>query len=261
EDHISNTPRQILILQALGLPVPDYAHIALVVAANGAPLSKRAGSRTIRELRDTGFLPIAVNNYLARLGHTYYDDTFMTLGDLADGFELTHVSHSPARFDEAHLMHWQREAVHTASDDALWAWVSNDELLGLVPADKRAAFISTVRANITMPTDAREWARIIFTDNHFALGDGIRDVLRETPPTYFDQVLKTYETCAGKFDAFGQLLQDRTGRRGAAAYRPVRLALTGRERGPELVRLLEIMSADRIRRRLLAAKEVAENRG
>jgi len=82
EDHLTNTPRQILLLQALGLPVPDYAHIALVVGADGAPLSKRTGSRSVQELREAGFLPTAIHNYLARLGHTYEDNGFMALDKL-----------------------------------------------------------------------------------------------------------------------------------------------------------------------------------
>ena len=256
DDHLSNTPRQILILRALGLPVPGYAHIGLVVASGGAPLSKREGGRTVRELREAGFLPLAVTNYLARLGHTYSDDRLMNLGDLAAGFDLAHVSHSPARFDQTHLRHWQREAVQAATPDVLWHWLSH-VLDALVPTDKRQMFVSDVRANITLPADAREWAQVIFSDEWFALTDGARQVIAGAMPEYFERALEAYEACVGEPDKFGQMLQTQTGKRGAAAYRPVRLALTNRERGPELARLLELMPADRIRQRLRAAKQIA----
>ncbi len=256
DDHLSNTPRQILILRALDLPVPAYGHIALVVAEDGAPLSKREGSSTIRELREQGYLPQALNNYLARLGHTSYDDSFMDLAGLAASFDLRHVSRSPARFDEGHLRHWQREAVNAVSPAEFWNWLG-DGLDAWVPADKRPAFAEAVRTNINFPVDASEWARVIFSDEHFALTDGARQVLAGVAPSYFDQVLETYTACAGKFEDFPLVLQTRTGKKGAAALRPVRLALTNRERGPELVRLLAIIPATRVRERLLAAKAIA----
>lgn len=256
DDHLSNTPRQILILQALGLPVPEYAHIGLVVAFDGSPLSKREGSRTVRELREAGFLPLALANYLARLGHTYFDDSLMDLVGLATGFNLAHVSRSPARFDETHLLHWQREAVQAVSTNVLWQWLSH-ALDVQVPDDKREAFVSGVRANITLPADALEWAQVIFSDESFVLTDGARQVIAGAMPEYFDQALEAYEACIGEVERFGQMLQTKTGKKGAAAYRPVRLALTNRERGPELARLLELMPDDRIRQRLRSAKKIA----
>ena len=68
EDHLTNTPRQIMLLEALGLPAPEYAHIALVMDAYGTPLSKRIFSQSVEDLRAAGFLPAALHNYLARLG-------------------------------------------------------------------------------------------------------------------------------------------------------------------------------------------------
>jgi nondiscriminating glutamyl-tRNA synthetase len=257
DDHLSNTPRQILILRALGLPVPAYGHIALVVAEDGAPLSKREGSSTIRELREQGYLPQALNNYLARLGHTSYDDAIMDLAGLAVDFDLTRVSRSPTRFDEGHLRHWQREAVNAALPAELWLWL-DDAVETWVPPDERQIFAEVVRTNINFPVDAKEWAQVIFSDQDFVLTDGARQVLANVAPSYFDQVLEVYTACAGKFEDFSQKLQARTGKKGAAALRPVRLALTNRERGPELVRLLEIMPADRIHQRLHAAKIIAE---
>jgi nondiscriminating glutamyl-tRNA synthetase len=256
DDHLSNTPRQILILQALGLPVPEYGHIALVVAEDGAPLSKREGSSTIRELREQGYLPQALNNYLARLGHTSYDDSCMDLAGLAAGFDLTRVSRSPARFDEGHLRHWQREAVNAASPAELWHWLGH-AVDTWVPPDERSVFAEAVRTNINFPVDAKEWAQVIFSDQDFVLTDGARQVLATVAPSYFDQVLEVYTACAGKFEDFSQKLQARTDKKGAAALRPVRLALTNRERGPELVRLLAIMPEARVRQRLLAAKAIA----
>src|SRR5262249_54002568 len=78
EDHVANTPRQLLILQGLNLPEPEYGHISLIVGPDGSPLSKRHGSRSIKELREEGYLSQAIVNYLARLGHFYSETMFMS---------------------------------------------------------------------------------------------------------------------------------------------------------------------------------------
>src|SRR3990167_7034335 len=100
EDHLTNTPRQIMMLEALHLPVPHYAHISLIIGGDGAPLSKRTGSRSVQELRAEGFHPIAIDNYLARLGHHYEEETkLMSLDELAATFKIESLGSAPARFD------------------------------------------------------------------------------------------------------------------------------------------------------------------
>ncbi len=86
EDHISNTPRQLLLLRALGLREPRYGHLALIVGEDGAPLSKRHGATSLGELREQGYLAAALNNYLARLGHSYTDDSLLDMAGLACRF-------------------------------------------------------------------------------------------------------------------------------------------------------------------------------
>lgn len=257
EDHLTNTPRQMLILQALDLPIPDYAHIALVVGASGAPLSKREGSRTIRELRDTGFLPLAINNYLARLGHTYDDNSLMTLHALAMDFDIARLHRAPARFDEAQLMHWQHEAVRVASDAELWSWMG-EKVHALVPEATYRAFVETVRPNVSLPHDALDWARNLFTDESFTVSGRSREIILDTPASYFECFLELYEQFHSDLHLLvGRELPARTGRKGAAVFQPLRAALTNKLRGPELARLLEIMPPDRIRSRIEYAKEAA----
>ena len=135
EDHLTNTPRQILLLQALGLTIPKYAHIALVVDRDGAPLSKRQGSKTIEELRETGYLPAAINNYLARLGHTYEATGYLPLAQLAAEFDVDRLHKSPARFDETQLRHWQKETILKLSDEELWAWLTQHKFQGIPAID------------------------------------------------------------------------------------------------------------------------------
>jgi len=113
-DHLNNTPRQIQLYQALGLPIPQFAHIPLIHGADGAKMSKRHGSVAITEYREHGYLPHAVNNYLARLGWSYGDEEIFSMPQLVELFELTQVGKTAARFDQAKLdwlnAHWLRES-------------------------------------------------------------------------------------------------------------------------------------------------------
>jgi glutamyl-tRNA synthetase len=104
EDHLSNTPKQLLVLEALGAPQPAYAHLPLLHGPDGKKLSKRHGAASVQELREAGYLPEAVRNYLALLGWGDQDDeTIMTTQQLVERFDITRVSRNPARFDETKL--------------------------------------------------------------------------------------------------------------------------------------------------------------
>jgi glutamyl/glutaminyl-tRNA synthetase len=121
EDHLGNTPRQLLILEALGLPIPRYAHVALVLGMDGVPLSKRQGDLSLQELRRRGFLPGALRNHLVRLGHScaegWLDDK-----TLVSKFDVSRLGSAPAKFDIAQLRHWQTETVAHLSPDEFTEW-------------------------------------------------------------------------------------------------------------------------------------------
>ena len=106
EDHISNTPKQLLVYEALGETPPVYAHLPLLHGPDGKKLSKRHGAASVQELRDAGYLPEAVDNYIALLGAGFAsDEEFFTLQELAARFRLERVSKNPAVFDEKKLRH------------------------------------------------------------------------------------------------------------------------------------------------------------
>src|SRR2546423_11430360 len=103
EDHLSNTPKQLLVLEALGAPPPVYAHLPLLHGPDGKKLSKRHGAASVQELRERGYLPEAVRNYLALLGWGHQDDQILSTDELVKHFRLEDVSRNPARFDEQKL--------------------------------------------------------------------------------------------------------------------------------------------------------------
>lgn len=248
EDHLTNTPRQMLILAALELPVPRYAHISLILGDDGAPLSKRNGSRSIRQLREEGYFPAAVVNMLARLGLTYQDDACLDLDALRQGFDLNRLSKSPARFDPVHLNHWQHKAVRSVDDATLWDWL-HPECRALVPAACQADFLTLVRGNCVFPADADEWARLLFTDE-WNLTPTVAAEVQAAGEPFFLALLDAATACEDDFDAFMARIKTTSGRKGKALFMPLRLALTGRHDGPDMGQIYRMLTPERLRGRL-----------
>jgi len=246
EDHLTNTPRQIMILEALGLPIPQYAHTALILGDDGAPLSKRNGSRSIRELREAGYFSLAIVNLMARLGHHYESDALMDFQGLKSGFHLSSLGRSPARFDITHLHHWQSLVLRQVTDAELDAWL-HPETRGLVPSDAWPSFRELVRSNCEFPQDAHVWAQILFTDEPFSSAD-----LFDADESYFREALAAHQEHPTEYAHFIARLKDASGAKGKALFMPLRLALTGRHDGPDLAQLYLLLPAARLRQRLMA---------
>ena len=120
EDHLSNTPKQLLVFEALGATPPRYAHLPLLHGPDGKKLSKRHGAASVQELRDAGYLPEAVDNYIALLGAGFAaDEEFFTLQELAERFRLERVSKNPAVFDEQKLRHLNGQHLRELGIDEL----------------------------------------------------------------------------------------------------------------------------------------------
>ena len=117
DDHLSNTPRQVMVYEALGAPVPEFAHISMILGADGKKLSKRHGATNVEEYRDAGYLSDAFVNYLALLGWSLDGETTIVPRDvLASKFSLDHVSKNPATFDPKKLDWIQAEYIRSMTD-------------------------------------------------------------------------------------------------------------------------------------------------
>ncbi len=252
EDHLTNSPRQMLILQALELPTPTYCHISLIVGPDGSPLSKRHGSRSIADLKQAGFLPAALQNYMARLGHYYEDNSLLSLQQLAEKFEFSRLSTSPAKYNEEQLHYWQKEALAALSDAQVWAWVK-PFVKEYVDADKHELFTSVVRANITFPEDARRWAQLFFADT-LELDDDAKTILNNVDTAFFKQAAMIWQQDHEDFKTFTKAVQQATGVKGKQLFQPLRIAISGAVHGPELNPLADLLGKERIAQRLLQAK-------
>ena len=253
EDHLTNTPRQIMILQALGLPLPSYGHIALIVALDGSPLSKRHGSRSVEALRNLGYLPVAVNNYLARLGHYYDTETLMSLDVLAMRFKIDALSKSPAKFNEQQLNYWQKQAVEQLTEKEFCEWL-DEQWRDRIPAEKRDLFIETIKPNIQFPHEAEYWFHVCF-EALLPLDDSGKALLRQTRLAYFSEALTALEHYPGDLNKMLDHIKTTLNIKGKALYQPLRIALTGVEHGPELAKLFALIEPQWIQQRLEEAKK------
>lgn len=254
EDHLTNTPRQVMILKALNLNIPTYGHISLIVGQDNSPLSKRHGSRSIQEMRALGFFPEAINNYMARLGHYYEDDSFMSLEQLAQQFRLESLGRAPARFDYQQLLRWQQEAIVHKNTDDLWLWMSN-ETKQLVPEDKRQDFIAAIRSNILFPHEVQKYADIFFKpQNDFSLEN--RTILQNAGSQFFQEAINAVNQAGQDFKSISNLLQQHLNVKGKALFQPLRIALTGELHGPEMAAIFRLLSVNEINHRLQAAANV-----
>ncbi|MFZ9708907.1 MAG: glutamate--tRNA ligase [Steroidobacteraceae bacterium] len=248
EDHLSNTPRQLLLAMALGCEAPTYGHLSLITGADGAPLSKRSGARSLRELREAGYRPEALANHLFRLGHSSEFAQFGTLEQLASAFDVDRLGRSPARFDPVQLDTWQKESLHRLPDEALEQWLAALWPAAVAPAQRRA-FVSAVRANLVLPADAALWMQVVFGDAPEPDAAG-RAILDEAGDAFFRAASEAIATVGTDWKALVAAVRASTGRQGPALFKPLRQALTGVGHGPELAALLPLITAERARERL-----------
>src|ERR1700722_9180168 len=217
DDHLTNTPRQLMLLDALGMRRPGYGHVGLLVGEDGAPLSKRHGSTSAQEFRARGFLPEAVLNHLFRLGHASDHDGWLAAADMPAPFRPEHLGRAPARFDEAQLAHWQKETVERMSAAQIGAWLDSGDL---------ADFVMLVRNNGVLPADAAPW-RAVVRGELPPLGQNEQSVVAAAGPGFFAAAAAAFDQSSSDLKQLTKILKERTGRKGADLFMPLRIALTG----------------------------------
>lgn len=255
EDHIANTPRQLMILEALKLHTPQYGHLSLIVGDDGAPLSKRHGSFSLNQLHDEGYLPVAIMNYLSRLGHACDTQELLDFDGLAKHFQVNKLSVSPARFDVSQLVYWQKCAIQAMDNSHLALWLG-EKVLNQVPQNKHEAFINAVRANVIFPHDGHEWADIFFNEL-VTLTEEDAAIIKQAGEQYFveaEQAIAKYGEDVQQAMAEMKTTLQVSGKK---LFMPFRIALTGRQHGPELATIASILGKEKMCKRLSQAFKLA----
>lgn len=244
EDHVTNTGVQLDIIEALGV-LPSrfkFAHLPLLLDDEGRKLSKRLDALALRALRSDGVEADAVVSYLARIGSSD-DPVPMTVQQAAETFDLTRMSRSAARFDMRQLLGLNRRMLHERSFD---------EMRDRLPAHATEDFWNVIRGNIDLTCEIAHWW-------HVVAGDIVPPELPDDM-VFLEQavtVLPPGPWEAETWKAWTGALRELSGRSGKAMFRPLRLALTGEEAGPELHALCRLMGHDRVKRRLEEAARSA----
>ncbi|MTJ80775.1 MAG: glutamate--tRNA ligase [Telmatospirillum sp.] len=237
EDHVTNTAAQIQIFQALGATVPQFAHLTLLTDAAGQGLSKRLGSLSLGELREDGLEPMALNSLLAKLGSSDAIGPRPTLSALITEFDIGKFSRATPKFDPAELEHLNARLLHEM------AYAEAAPRLREIGLDGDESFWSAVRANLSRMADARDWWHICREEVSPVIEDG--EFVRQA-----SDLLPAEPWTQETWRDWTRAVQQGTGRKGRDLFHPLRLALTGRENGPELKTLLPLIGRARAWARL-----------
>jgi glutamyl-tRNA synthetase len=259
DDHMTNTPRQILILNALELPIPRYAHVALLLGMDGAPLSKRHGALSLKDLRERGYLPGAVRNHLVRLGHTCASDGWLDKEAMLRDFDLQRLGRAAAKFDFAQLHHWQKEAVAHLSPTEFREWAAV-QLPQEIDEERVSKFFEAIRHNVEFPSDAAHWANVVFA-TLMEMAPEAETAVRDAGADFFVIAKRVLVEATVEFKQAVREIGQASGKKGPALFMPLRAALTGVTHGPELAPLLSLIPHSEIQRRLERAGERARASG
>ncbi|HEU5281118.1 MAG TPA: glutamate--tRNA ligase [Gammaproteobacteria bacterium] len=255
EDHLANTPRQIMILESLGLPLPQYGHLSLIVGHDGAPLSKRHGSYSLHEMHSSGFLPNALMNYLSRLGHACESQALLNFDELAQQFYLEKLSKSPARFDVNQLLYWQRTAVQALNAEGVWRWLG-ERVEGIVPLNARVRFADIIKMIVDFPDDAYAWAKIFFHDQA-VYDEEAKAIIQQAGEQYFVEAELAVQKYGTDMKPMFEEMKRTLNISGKALFMPLRVALTGKLHGPDMAQISELLGAEKMQHRLSRAFKLA----
>lgn len=250
EDHLSNTPKQLLVFEALGEPTPVYAHLPLLHGPDGKKLSKRHGAASVQELRDRGYLPEAVVNYVALLGAGYdSEQEIFTAQELQERFSLDRVSKSPATFDEAKLRHingiYLRELEEEELVRRLELFTGRTGIEGAVGISREkfqtlAEFEPLCRFFWDGPSDdPKAFAKVFGKDGARAALAAAREALAAVGDPFDDHAVE---------EALGRV-PDELGVKPGQVFQPVRVALSGTTVSPGIFETVALLGrADALER-------------
>ncbi len=231
-DHVTNTATQIQIIEALGGTPPSFAHHSLLTGPQGEALSKRLGTLSLRDLRDAGVEPMALLSLMARIGSSQPVALAESLDELADSFDLSHFGAAPTKFDEADLWPLTANVLHQMDVTEMSA-----ELAALGVPDELARDVWEVaRANITKRSEVSEWWTL-FRDGATPL---VEDEDREFVAEAF-ALLPEPPYGPDTWSDWTAAVKDATGRKGKGLFMPLRKAVTGRQRGPEMADVMRLL--------------------
>jgi glutamyl-tRNA synthetase len=236
EDHVTNTGAQIEIFEALDAKAPGFAHMPLLVGADGAALSKRLGSLSISDMRDQGYEPIAITSHLGKIGTSDNLEIAASVEALGQAFAFSKMGRSPARYDTADLDRLNAQALHGL------IYAEAQPRLAALGVDLGEGFWEAVKPNLNKFADVAEMAKIVTGPVTPVIEDAaFAAAALEVLPDVID---------AGAWSAWTTAVKEKTGAKGKGLFMPLRLALTGQAHGPDMAAMAPLIGREAIVRRL-----------
>jgi glutamyl-tRNA synthetase len=268
DDHLTNTPRQVPIFQALGFPVPQFGHLPMILGSDKARLSKRHGATSIMAYKDMGYLPEAMMNYLVRLGWSHGDQELFTRQELIEKFSWDHVQKSPAVFNPEKLIWMNAEYIKTSPPSQiaqrllplLEASGLQDEVR-MVSAEWLAQLVVLVRERTKTLTDMIMWVTPYFGQTVAFDEEAAKKFLTPAMAPVLGKLVARFEAfptfSKHEWEASFKKLVEEEGMKMGQLAQPVRVALTGRTASPGLFEVMEVLGRERTLLRLRKGVERA----
>jgi glutamyl-tRNA synthetase len=267
DDHVMNTPKQILLYEALGSPLPTFGHVPMVLGNDRARLSKRHGAMSVTAYRDMGFLPEALINYLVRLGWSHGDQEFFSRDELIEVFNLENIGRSAGVFDLDKLQALNAEHIMAASPRDLVAPLKpflENSGIEIEADDYIVQVIETLQPRSKTLADMAEAALFYYHSDIVYDEKAAKKFLKAA-------ALEPLKLLADKLEALENYTQsdletvflavmDETGLKLGKIAQPVRVALTGRTASPGIFEIIAILGKDRVIPRLQKAIQFIEAR-
>lgn len=295
DDHLVNTPKQIIIYNALGAPLPMFAHVPMVLGSDKARLSKRHGAMSVSEYKDMGFLPDAMLNYLVRLGWSHGDQEFFTRAELIEKFSLEHIGRSPSMFDMDKLNALNAKHIQSKSPSELIpTLLFHLDKIGIIPQggssnDANPENKSSMESGLNIETRQNLWAGLNLEKIIETLQPRSKTMVEmaEASQFYFKETIEFDENAAKKFlkhdmvealrksaqyieaialvdfseknleDVFKKVMEESELKFGKIAQ-PVRVALTGTTVSPGIFEMILALGKDKTIQRIQQAIKYIE---
>ena len=231
-DHVTNTATQVQMINAIGGRVPEFAHHSLLTGPGGEALSKRLGTLALRDLRARGIEPMAVLSLMARIGSSDPVELRSNHDELIEGFDVARFGAAPTKFDVEDLVPMSARVVQSLEVDEVQSTL---DAAG-IPTDIQAAYWSAVRGNVETRANAADWWSVFQGDVTPEIAEEDRDFVATAfellgEPPYTD----------GTWSSWTAAVKYATGRKGRGLFMPLRHAITGQTRGPEMAEVMPLL--------------------
>ncbi len=267
EEHLSNTPRQVLVYEAVGAPTPKFGHVSLILGKDRSKMSKRHGATSVEQYKKNGYLPSGLLNFLVLLGWSPSgEQEIFTLDELVKIFSLDHAAKNPAVFDVDKLNWINAQHIKKLNDEQMYELALPYLMEGgfLLEGKYERAWlvkvVATTRDHISCGAEIPQHVAVYFGDGCELENEEARAVLEEESADevlrlFEDKVKKAEELTAESVQALLKSVVKDSGLPGKKVYMPIRVAISGQTHGPEMTLLVPLLGGEKILKRLAYARE------